>query len=143
MLKQAGYQVDVDAGKGKDRKAEFLADLHCALKIRKQVADMLWEKEEWDVFMFTVTETDRLQHFLYDAYADGSHEFHGEFNGFLSRGRPGRPPIFWSAPPPAAEMEIVALSDHGFGPIKSEVYLNPILKKYGFFTLENARTPKA
>ena len=83
MLKQAGYQVDVDAGKGRDRKSEFLADLHCALKIRKQVADILWEKEKWDVFMFTVTETDRLQHFLYDAYGDSRHPYHGEFDGFL------------------------------------------------------------
>jgi predicted AlkP superfamily phosphohydrolase/phosphomutase len=139
MLMQAGYQIDVDSGKGKDRKVEFLADLHCALKIRKQVADILWEKENWDVFMFTVTETDRLQHFLYDAYADSRHPFHGEFNGlfheideiaasFLQRAAADK------------DIEIVALSDHGFGPIKSEVYLNQILKKHGYFNLEKVET---
>ena len=134
VLKQAGYQVDVDAGKGRDRKAEFLADLHCALKVRKQVADMLWEKEEWDLFMFTVTGTDRLQHFLYDAYADERpSSFTPNSRIFSTRSTRSRRSS-WNAPPPAEEMEIVALSDHGFGPIASEVYLNPILKKYGFFS---------
>jgi predicted AlkP superfamily phosphohydrolase/phosphomutase len=135
MLKQAGYQVDVDAGKGKDRKAEFLADLHCALKVRKQVADMLWEKEEWDLFMFTVTGTDRLQHFLYDAYADGDHEFHAEFENFFHEVDQVAAGLLERAAA-REEMEIVALSDHGFDRIESEVYLNPILKSNGFFALD-------
>ena len=84
LLKQMGYQVDVDAGKGKDKKTEFLADLHCLLKTRKQVADILWEKENWDLFMFTVTETDRLQHFLYDAYGDEPPSPSSGFSQFLS-----------------------------------------------------------
>lgn len=135
MLKQAGYQVDVDAGKGRDRKAEFLADLHCALKVRKQVADMLWEKEEWDLFMFTVTGTDRLQHFLYDAYADDGHEFHAEFENFFHEVDQVTADLLERAAA-REEMEIVALSDHGFDRIESEVYLNPILKNNGFFALD-------
>lgn len=137
MLKQAGYQVDVDAGKGRDKKREFLADLHCALKIRKQVADILWEKEKWDVFMFTVTETDRLQHFLYDAYDDSRHPFHGEFEGFYHEVDQVAGSFLQRAAA-RGDVEIVALSDHGFGPIKSEIYLNPILKKHGYFSLSNA-----
>lgn len=135
VLKQAGYQVDVDAGKGRDRKAEFLADLHCALKIRKQVADMLWEKEEWDLFMFTVTGTDRLQHFLYDAYADAGHEFHAEFGNYFHEVDQVAAEFLERAAT-SEEMEIVALSDHGFERIASEVYLNPILKSNGFFALD-------
>jgi len=136
LLKQMGYQVDVDAGKGRDKKTEFLADLHCLLKTRKQVADILWEKENWDLFMFTVTETDRLQHFLYDAYENVNHPQHQDFlhfyqevdqiiADFLQRAA-GR-----------EEFEIILLSDHGFGPIRREMYLNPILIKYGFLSLES------
>ncbi len=135
LLRQAGYQVDVDAGKGKERKSEFLADLHYAHKVRKQVADMLWLKEPWDVFMFTVTGTDRLQHFLYDAYADAGHEFHGEFTGFFNEVDEAAADLLQRAAA-CPGMEIVALSDHGFGPIRSEVYLNPVLKQYGFFSQE-------
>lgn len=136
MLRQAGYQVDVDAGKGRERKAEFLADLHCALRVRKQVADVLWEREDWDVFMFTVTGTDRLQHFLYDAYADGRHEFHGEFAGFFREVDEAAVDFLRRAA--AAGVEAVALSDHGFGPIRSEVYLNQVLKRHGFLRFEAA-----
>lgn len=135
LLKQLGYQVDVDAGKGKDKKSEFLADLHCILKSRKQVADILWEKENWDLFMFTVTETDRLQHFLYDAYEDERHPLHGDFLNFF-REVDQIIADFLERAAGRAELEIVMLSDHGFGPIRRELYLNPILKKYGFFSLE-------
>ncbi len=135
MLKQAGYQIDVDAGKGRERKAEFLADLHCALKVRKQVADRLWEREDWDVFMFTVTGTDRLQHFLHDAYADEHHEFHDDFRAFFHEVDETAVDFLQRAAA-RPDMEVVALSDHGFGPICSEVYLNPILRRNGFFSSE-------
>jgi len=133
MLKQVGYQIDVDAGKGRERKAEFLADLHCALKVRKQVADRLWEKEDWDVFMFTVTGTDRLQHFLYDAYVDERHEYHGEFAAFFHEVDETAVDFLQRAAA-RPDVDIIALSDHGFGPIRREVYLNQVLKKYGFFS---------
>jgi predicted AlkP superfamily phosphohydrolase/phosphomutase len=135
MLKQAGYQVDIDAGKGRDKKAEFLADLHCALKIRRQIADMLWEREEWDVFMFTVTGTDRLQHFLYDAYADSSHKFHDEFRSFFHEVDQAALGLIERAAS-RRDIEVIALSDHGFGRIRSEVYLNPILKRYGYLAMD-------
>ena len=135
LLKQMGYQVDVDAGKGKDRKPEFLADLHCLLKTRKQVADILWEKENWDLFMFTVTETDRLQHFLYDAYGDPRHIHHQDFLNFFNELDRVIADLLERAAG-RTELEVMLLSDHGFGPIRSEVYLNPILKKYGFLALE-------
>jgi len=135
LLKQMGYQVDVDAGKGKDRKPEFLADLHCILKTRKQVADIFWEKEAWDLFMFTVTETDRLQHFLYDAYDDRNHPFHRDFLNFFHE-VDGIVADLLERAASRKDLEVVILSDHGFGPIRSEVYLNPILIKTGFLTLE-------
>ncbi len=135
LLRQMGYQVDVDAGKGRDRKPEFLADLHCLLKTRKQVADVLWEKENWDLFMFTVTETDRLQHFLYDAYDDPGHPRHQDFLGFF--GELDRVIADLLGRAERAGLEVMLLSDHGFGPIRSEVYLNPILKKHGFFIMED------
>ena len=136
-LRQAGYQIDVDAGKGRERQAEFLADLHCALKVRRQVAAMLWEREQWDVFMFTVTGTDRLQHFLYDAYADPGHALHGEFAAFFQEVDQAAASLLERAEA-MGNVEVIALSDHGFGPIRSEVYLNQVLAKNGFFVRENS-----
>jgi predicted AlkP superfamily phosphohydrolase/phosphomutase len=136
-LRQVGYQVDVDAGKGRERQAEFLADLHCALKVRRQVAAMLWEKEEWDVFMFTVTGTDRLQHFLYDAYDDPGHGRHGDFVHFFQEVDQAAADLLERAAA-MGNVEVVALSDHGFGPIRREVYLNQVLARHGFFAREGS-----
>lgn len=135
MLRQAGYQVDVDAGKGRERKAEFLADLHCALQVRKQVADRLWQREDWDVFMFTVTGTDRLQHFLYDAYGNQAHEHHENFAAFF-RSVDEAAVDFLQRAAACPGTEVVALSDHGFGPIRREIYLNQVLKRHGFLRLD-------
>ena len=79
FLDQEGYQVDVESAKGKDKKGEFLLDLQQTLEVRKRVADYLWDEEEWDLFMFTITGTDRLHHFLFDAFEDTGNSLHQEF----------------------------------------------------------------
>jgi predicted AlkP superfamily phosphohydrolase/phosphomutase len=133
LLKRMGYQVDADLGKGKDRKAEFLAELHCTLRLRREVANFLWHEEPWDVFLLVLTETDRLHHFLFDAYRNPGHAYYNEFRqiyrevdaiiGDLLDRIAGQ-----------QEFTLLMLSDHGFGPIASEVYINPILKKHRFFS---------
>lgn len=132
FLESCGYMIDIDAEKGKDRKPEFIAELYTALRTRKKAADYFWEKEKWDLFMFTITETDRLHHFLFDAYQEEGHRFHEEFIKFY-REIDGVIGDFYSKISGSTEFETIILSDHGFGPIEQEVYLNPILKKYGFF----------
>ncbi len=62
-----------------------------------------------------------------------SHEFHGDFKGFFSRSRRGGSRFSGTRRLPAREWRVVALSDHGFGPIRSEVYLNPGAEKIRLF----------
>lgn len=137
LLEKSGYQVDVDTGKGKDKKGEFISDLYHTLEVRKRVADFFWEKEKWDLFMFTVTGTDRLHHFLFDAYLEENNRFHIDFLNYYKKvdkiiGD------FYNRIEGREEFELIILSDHGFGPIKNEVYINPILKKNGFFDTETS-----
>ena len=138
LLEAHGYQVDVDVEKGKDQKKEFITDLFQTLRVRKKVADLLWEKEKWDLFMFTITGTDRLHHFLFDAYLDETHDFHGEFLKYYGEvdkiiGD------FYAKIEGKEEFELIILSDHGFGLIDKEIYINPILKKYDFFDIKNEK----
>jgi len=135
FLKNSGYIIDIDARKGKDKKSEFISDLHTALKLRKKAADFFWEKEKWDVFMFTITGTDRLHHFLFDAYADENHRFHHEFLKYYEE-IDNLVGDFFNKISGRGEFETIILSDHGFGPIQNEVYLTPILKKHGFYDAE-------
>ncbi|MCK5055355.1 MAG: alkaline phosphatase family protein [Candidatus Aminicenantes bacterium] len=135
FLKNSGYMIDIDARKGKEKKSEFISDLHTSLKTRKKAADFFWEKEKWDVFMFTITGTDRLHHFLFDAYADETHRYHDEFLKYYEE-IDNLIGDFFSKIPGGGEFETIILSDHGFGPIQNEVYLTPILKKHGFYDAE-------
>ncbi len=133
FLTRGGYRVDIDAEKGKDQKDEFITDLFVSLRNRKEIAEFLWKKEKWDIFMFTITGTDRLHHFLYDAFEDVHHPYHstfleyyrevdkiiGDFAGKIAH----RP-----------DVNLILLSDHGFCAIEKEVYLNPILQQHGFLS---------
>jgi predicted AlkP superfamily phosphohydrolase/phosphomutase len=132
VLDKFGYEVDVDASKGKDRKLELISDLHYTVQVRKQVADFIWGREKWDLFMFTITGTDRLHHFLFDAYSDRSHQFYLEFRKYYQEidriiGD------FFERIKENDQYELVLLSDHGFVDLDMEIYINPILKKNGFF----------
>ena len=135
VLKKFGYEVDVDATKGKDRKMELLSDLHYTLQVRKQLADFIWNRENWDLFMFTITGTDRLHHFFFDAYSDPSHQFHHEFKKYYEE-VDNIIGDFFEKIERKDEFEFILLSDHGFVDINQEVYINPILKQNGYFSTD-------
>lgn len=133
FLKKIGYQVDVDLNKGKDRPSEFMADLQYCLQVKKETVDFLWKQEDWDLLMFVVTETDRLHHFLFDAWKNPQNLFFKDFQQFyhdvdliigdlVDRSR--RIP----------DCGIMLLSDHGFFPVEREIYINPILEQNGFYS---------
>ena len=136
ILEEFGYEVDVDANKGRDRKLELISDLHYTLQVRKQVADFLWRRENWDLFMLTITGTDRLNHFFFDCYSDTSHEFHLEFKNYYREidriiGE------FYDRIKENDEYELILLSDHGFVDLKLEIYVNSILRNNGYFLAES------
>ena len=80
-LKELGYRIDVDAQKGHESKPLFLKDLFETHKNRIKAYRYFWDKAgiDWDVFMFVFTGSDRLGHFLWEAYEDPNHEYHSEF----------------------------------------------------------------
>ncbi len=138
LLENTGYQIDIDTSKGKEKKIEFFSDLHYTLKARKEMADILWKNEKWDIFMFTVTGTDRLHHFMFDAYLDKNNRFHEEFINYYRELDEVIGDLI-DKTEGKREFEIMILSDHGFGLIEHEVYLNPILKKEGFYKNDSGK----
>ncbi len=138
-LKNMNYQIDVDASKAQRSMDLFLEDLDRTLKARIEVYRHLWDKEDWETFMLVFTGTDRLAHFLWDAYEDESHKYHpaflnhlhqidgaiGEIAGRLSRND-----------------TLIMLSDHGFELSEVDVNINFLLHKEGFLKFKND-TPKS
>jgi predicted AlkP superfamily phosphohydrolase/phosphomutase len=129
ILKGIGYRVDVDASVGKDNKPAFLKDLFSTLNVRYGFYQSV-VREEWDLFFFIITGTDRLHHFLFNVVDEPGAEFYGDFLDYYRR-------VDTIIGEIAADMEMrevpfIILSDHGFVKIKKEVYLSQYLKEWGY-----------
>lgn len=139
-LKSVGYLSDVDASKAIGEREGFLRDLSDAVERRKIAFDHFLRNEEWDLFIATVTETDRLHHFFYDASVDEGHPLHGFFLSFYRSidqfigetfdhfmDRTDGNGLF------------MTMSDHGFARIDKEIYLNSFLRQEGFLVTNEER----
>jgi len=129
-LKEMNYVIDVDAALGRaEDKRPFLAALHDALAKRRTLALRLLDREAWDYFQLHIMETDRINHFLWDAYEDPAHPLHEDFLGF-----------YREVDALAGEMiervgkraRWLVLSDHGFARAQFEVNVNALLRDLGF-----------
>lgn len=128
-LEELGYRIDVDSQKGHRSIELFLEDLNDTLDARVRLAEHLWDDLPWTTFMLVFTGTDRLGHFLWDAYEDESHPHHGAFLDHLSRvdsaiglfvDRIGR------------DGGVLVLSDHGFERLRVDVAVNALLVEHGY-----------
>src|SRR4030042_981571 len=90
-------------------------------------------KDDWDYFEFVITGTDRLHHYLWNAYADEKHRYHARFldyyrrvDGIISR------LVLSYRHLTGGDAGLYLLSDHGFCQIDQEVYLNAWLQQEGY-----------
>lgn len=134
-LAGAGYRLEADTARGGSDPAHLLAELRATLAARRAALRLLWPDLAWNLFVLVLTETDRLFHFLWDAVTDEAHPLHPACMDFLAEwdalvgevldltkalaARDGRP------------VRLLALADHGFGPVRAEVDLNAWLRGQG------------
>ena len=131
-LDRMGYQVDIDTVKSRQDHAFFWADLKKAMDGLERAMDHFW-KDDWDFFEFVITGTDRLHHFLWNAYADEKHPYHDRFLDYYRRvdGIVGRILLSYRSLT-GDDSGLYLLSDHGFCQIDQEVYLNAWLQREGY-----------
>lgn len=131
-LRSMNYMIDVDAEKVREDKGAFLKEIFACFEIRKKAIFHLFEKEPWDLFLACVTESDRLHHFFFDAAAQESHPDHGSFLNFYSDVDQFIGSLYDAfVEKSGGKGFCMILSDHGFAPIKKEVYINPYLQQSG------------
>lgn len=138
-LRKLDYQLDVDALKAHTDMNAFLKDLDGSLDARIRAYRYLWDEYEWQVFMLVFTGTDRLMHFLFDAYEDADHQHH---DFFLDHFRKIDAAIGEIAEKIAEDDLLIMLSDHGFERLDKDVYVNHLLASEGFLTFEPSSEPK-
>ncbi|OVE76430.1 hypothetical protein BVX97_00905 [bacterium E08(2017)] len=127
------YRIDVDAYKAHESMTNFLRDLDLTLDKRIQMAWSIWEKEDWDVFMMVFTGTDRLSHFLWNAYEDNGHEHHDAFLDHFRR----IDEYIGSLYGRLSDGDTIAfVSDHGFELLEQEVFINRYLYEWGYLKLK-------
>ena len=140
-LEQIGYQIDVDTVRARDNNTVLWQELIKTLMGRQKALNMFWE-EDWDYFELVITGTDRLHHFLWNAYENPGHPHHQNFLEYYRQIDRLINKIYASFRKTAGDEEnIFFLSDHGFCGIRQEVYLNAWLEKEKFLKYANA-TPK-
>lgn len=137
-LQKMNYRFDPDFSLLKVNKNDFLEDLYQVMNIRYEFFKKM-VKKDWNLFFFIITETDRINHFFYHSMCDKQSPYHRAFLNFYKR----VDEIIGEITENLSQEDIpfIILSDHGFKPIKKEVYLSQYLKEWGFLGLEE-RYPK-
>lgn len=123
-LMDMDYRLDVDSSKAHESMDLFLEDLDKTLSARIDCYRHLWAQGNWQFFMLVFTGTDRLMHFLYEAYEDKSHRYHDKF---LEHFRKIDSIIGEISERISDKDTLLLMSDHGFEKLDYDVYLNRFL----------------
>ena len=134
-LNEMDYRIDVDSSKAHQSLDLFLKDLDRTLQARIAAYRYLWDEENWQTFMLVFTGTDRLAHFLWNAYQDESHRYHSAFLDHLHQ-------IDNVIGEIASRMNtgdsLLILSDHGFELSEYDVQVNFLLSQEGFLKFKES-----
>ncbi len=134
VLKKIDYRIDVDTNKARKSPMLLFKELHETLESRIRLYKYFWKRIDWDVFMIVFTSSDRLEHFLWNAYEDESHEYHKKFLEFFTR-------LDQCIKDIDERLErtdsLIILSDHGMEGIRTNVNVNCYLEEKGFLIRGN------
>jgi len=137
-LDAAGYRPEADLEQGRHDVAALLADIDQALTTRLAVFEDIWAQERWPLFIAVITDTDRVNHFAWPALWQDEHPLAPAATAIYRRidDYLGRLRRELSAELADGRARLVLAADHAFGPIRSEVYLNPWLREQGLLAVE-------
>jgi predicted AlkP superfamily phosphohydrolase/phosphomutase len=129
----ADFLLEADTTTGATNPAFLLDQLRQTLAARKHAFSLLWKDGAWDLFIFVLTETDRLFHFLYDAVEEEEHPWHAECISLLKEWDMliGEVLDVYDALP--EPKRLMSLADHGFTRLITEVDVNTLLRQMGLF----------
>ncbi len=133
-LKEMDYRIDVDADKGHKSERLLFKELFDTLEGRIKAYRYLWDEYDWSTFMLVFTGTDRLEHFLWDAYEEEDHDYREQFLEFFERIDEELGEVDDRMRP---EDNLVMLSDHGMERTKFNVNLNAFLEQEGYLDLSD------
>ncbi len=129
------YLIEADTTRKADDPEHLLDQLRRTLRSREAALDLLFKDGDFDLFIFVLTETDRILHFFFPAVLNQADPLHDDFMDLLEEWDRliGRFLDRFDALP--GPKRLLALADHGFAPLVSEVDLNTLLAQKGLLSL--------
>ena len=132
-LVESKYIVDVNAPTNEKDILRFLGDLSSALEKRTEFAVQMLQ-QKWDILFFVVTGTDRLEHYLWDAYENKENQYNDHFYEYFRQIDSTINSLTMLMPEDTA---IIMLSDHGMNKAGTAYNLNTLLKEEGYLRIED------
>lgn len=132
------YTLEADTVRGATDPAYLLAELRKTLASRRHALDLLWPDLEWDLFVFVLTETDRLFHFFLPAVLEAAHPLHRDMLALLRLWDALIGDVLGRYEALPGPKRLLVLADHGFTVLKTEVDLNAWLRQRGNLLLTAA-----
>ena len=136
-LAQMGYRPEADLDQGIDDLPALLGDLRSALETRLKLFAKFLE-DDWDLYVAVITDTDRVNHFLWPALWDTTHPLaqgalgiYRMVDDFLG--------LVWRKKGREIQdggLSLLVAADHSFGPIRAEFYLNRWLAENGYLKVQ-------
>ena len=134
QLESMDYIIDVNAKLGhKDDKTEFAENAHKTIDRRFEAFSHYLQQDDWDLFFGVFMTTDRVNHFLFKDYENGTSdreafmEFYRKVDDYLGQIREMLPD----------DVTLVVASDHGFTSLNYEVHCNALLEQEGWLSYED------
>jgi len=132
-LTETGYMVDVTAPLAESEIPRFIEELERTLRKRVEVGMKLLDSK-WDIAFVVITGTDRIGHYLWDAYQNARNQYHDDFIDYFGLVDEAIGEITSSLPEDTA---LLMLSDHGMTSSGTAYNLNTLLKEEGYLTVED------
>ena len=142
LLRQQHYQLNTDMTLLRDGPALFVQDV---MRVAEQVTETtlhLLGQMDWDFGMVVLRLTDEIPHFFWH-WMDSSHPAHVPTDALrrdaVLRAYQKADELLGRLVSEAADGEttVILVSDHGFGPLYKDVYLNAWLQQQGFLRLRD------
>jgi predicted AlkP superfamily phosphohydrolase/phosphomutase len=138
-LLRKGYKIDADVHFQLGRESEFLRRSIDVVKQDLALILPLLRSMEWDFGMVVLRMTDEIPHFFWK-YMDRTHpayEDRPEYADAILQCYREADRCVGDLLANAGKATIIVMSDHGFGPLYRDVYLNEWLRRTGFLTLRS------
>lgn len=134
-LRLAGYRLEADTTRGAADFDTLARELRATLASRRAALEMCFAGGDFDLFLLVLTETDRLFHFFFPAVAHPEHALHGAVLDLLVDWDRVIGLVLDRYETLPGEKRLIALADHGFTELVTEVDLNAWLRDRGLLQI--------